>query len=437
MKEDLANYIKQNKLFAKQDKLLLAISAGADSVALSHLLKELGYNISLANCNFGLRNEQSDADEFFVAELAKKWNVNCFTKKFKTKAFAKQKKISIQMAARELRYNWFEQIRVENKFDFVVTAHHKDDDLETFFINLIRGTSIKGLLGISSKTAKVVRPLLFANKQEIRDYLQQNKIQFREDSSNKEEKYLRNKIRLKLMPLLQEMNPSISETIMNEKDYLSGVSEIYFSAIETASNRLVKQEKDFFTISIEQLKKLDVIEPYLYEFLKPFGFANVSDILQAIQGQSGKQFYSATHRLTIDRKQIIIQKNTENEKVSISIIKTDTQIEFPLKLKLEVSNNPSIKKDKNIAVFDYQKLQFPLILRRWEKGDFFTPIGMKGKKKLSDFFIDNKIPIPVKENIWVLSSATEIIWVVGHRIADKFKVVETTKKAYIAQLLKS
>ena len=179
-------------------------------------------------------------------------------------------------------------------------------------------------MGISSKTAKVVRPLLFANKQEIRDYLQQNKIQFREDSSNKEEKYLRNKIRLKLMPLLQEMNPSISETIMNEKDYLSGVSEIYFSAIETASNRLVKQEKDFFTISIEQLKKLDVIEPYLYEFLKPFGFANVSDILQAVQGQSGKQFYSATHRLTIDRKQIIIQKNTENEKVSISIIETDT-----------------------------------------------------------------------------------------------------------------
>lgn len=437
MKEDLANYIKQNKLFGKQDKLLLAISAGADSVALSHLLKELGYNISLVHCNFGLRNEQSDADEFFIAELAKKWDVNCFTKKFKTKAFAKQKKISIQMAARELRYNWFEQIRAENKFDFVVTAHHKDDDLETFFINLIRGTSIKGLLGISSKTAKVIRPLLFAKKQDIYDYLQQNKIQFREDGSNKEEKYLRNKIRLKLMPLLQEMNPSISETIMNEKDYLSGVSDIYFSAIETARSRVVKQEKDFFTISIEQLKKLDVIEPYFYEFLKPFGFANVSDILQAIQGQSGKQFYSATYRLTIDRKQIIIQKNTESEKVSISIIETDTQIEFPLKLKLEVSNNPTIKKDQNIAVFDYQKLQFPLILRRWEKGDFFTPIGMKGKKKLSDFFIDNKIPIPDKENIWVLTSATEIIWVLGHRIADKFKVVETTKKAYIAQLLKS
>lgn len=437
MKEDLATYIKQNKLFIKQDKLLLAISAGADSVALSHLLKKLGYNISLVHCNFGLRNEQSDADEFFVRKLAKKWDVNCFTKKFKTKAFAKEKKISIQMAARELRYNWFEQIRVEHKFDLVVTAHHKDDDLETFFINLIRGTSIKGLLGISSKTEKAVRPLLFAKKQEIYDYLQQNKIQFREDSSNKEEKYLRNKIRLKLMPLLQEMNPSISETIMNEKNYLSGVSEIYFSAIETARNRMVKQEKDFFTISIEQLKKLDVIEPYLYEFLKPFGFTNAPDILQAIQGQSGKQFYSGTHRLTIDRKQIIIQKNTKNEKVSISIIETDTQIEFPLKLKLEVSNNPTIKKDKNIAAFDYQKLQFPLILRRWEKGDFFTPIGMKGKKKLSDFFIDNKIPIPEKENIWVLCSSTEIIWVVGHRIADKFKLIETTKKAYIAQLLKS
>lgn len=436
MKERLVNYIRKNRLFDKKDKLLLAISAGADSVALSYLLKELNYNISLAHCNFNLRNDHSDADKIFVQALAKKWGINCFTKKFKTKKFAKQRKISIQMAARDLRYNWLEQIRKEKKFDFVLTAHHRDDDLETFFINLIRGTSIKGLLGVALKTEKVVRPLLFVKKQELYDYLEQNKIQFREDSSNKEEKYLRNKIRLKLIPLLEEMNPSISETIMNEKHYLSGVSAVYFSEISKKRNRIVKQEKDFFTISIEELKKLDVIDLYLYEFLKPFGFAKTADILRAISGQSGKQFYSATHRLTIDRKQIIIQKNPEKEKVAININESDTYIEFPVQLKLETSNNLTIKKDKNIAMFDYDKLQFPLLLRRWGKGDFFTPIGMKGKKKLSDFFIDNKIPIPEKENIWVLCTSDEIIWILGHRIADKFKVVETTKNAYIAKLLK-
>ena len=292
MKEKLVKYIKKNKLFGKQDKLLLAISAGADSVALSHLLKELNYNISFAHCNFGLRNEQSNRDELFVKSLAKKWGLTCFTKKFKTKEFAKQKKFSIQMAARDLRYNWFEQIRAEENFDFILTAHHKDDDLETFFINLIRGTSIKGLLGISSKKTKLVRPLLFAKKQEIYDYLKQNNIPFREDNTNKQETYLRNKIRLKLIPLLNEMNPSISETIMNEKNYLTGVSKIYFSAIKQERNRIVKQEKDFFTISIEKLKKLDVVELYLYEFLKPFGFSSITDILQAISRQSGKQFYS-------------------------------------------------------------------------------------------------------------------------------------------------
>ena len=437
MKEKLVKYIKKNKLFGKQDKLLLAISAGADSVALSYLLKELNYNISLAHCNFGLRNEQSNRDELFVKSLAKKWGIICFTKKFKTKEFAKQKKFSIQMAARDLRYNWFEQIRLEENFDFILTAHHKDDDLETFFINLIRGTSIKGLLGISSKKTKLVRPLLFAKKQEIYAYLKQNKIPFREDSSNKQETYLRNKIRLKLIPLLSEMNPSISETIMNEKNYLTGVSKIYFSAIKQQRNRIVKQEKDFFTISIEKLKKLDVVELYLYEFLKPFGFSSITDILQAISRQSGKQFYSKTHRLTIDRKQIIIQKKIENNKIAIKINASDNQIQFPLQLKLEISNNLIIKKDNNIAFFDYDKLAFPLLLRKWKKGDFFSPIGMNGKKKLSDFFIDNKTPIPEKENIWVLCSSDEIIWIVGYRIADKFKVIENTRKVYIAELLKN
>lgn len=436
MKEELANYIKQNKLFSKEDKLLIAISAGADSVALSHLLRQLNYNISLAHCNFCLRTKESDDDELFVEKLAKKWGIRYFTRKFKTEEFAKGNKMSIQMGARELRYNWFEQIREENDFDFILTAHHRNDDLETFFINLIRGTSIKGLLGIPQKKAKIVRPLLFAKKQEIYKFLQQNEIEFREDSSNKDEKYLRNKIRLKLIPLLQEMNPSIRETIIKEKEYLNTISHVYSSAIDKERSRIVKHEKDFLTISIDEIKKLDVPKIYLYEFLTPFGFSNVDDIVQAISGQSGKQFYSASHRLTIDRKKVIIQKKVEKENKAILIQVSDTQIKSPVQLIFNTTDNLTIQKNKNIAMLDFHKLQFPLFLRKWQKGDFFTPIGMKGKKKLSDFFIDNKISIPEKENIWVLCSFSEIIWVVGYRIADRFKVVETTKKAYIAQLLK-
>ena len=434
MKEKLDKYIKKNQLFNKQDKLLIAISSGLDSVALSYLLNKLKYKIYLAHCNFGLRDKQSDEDELFVKRLAIDWGVKCFVKKFNTKEFAQQNKISIQMAARNLRYNWFEKIRKENNFDFILTAHHRDDDIETFFINLIRGTSIKGMLGIPSKRERIIRPFLFAKKKEIYDFSQQNKIKFREDSSNKDEKYLRNKIRLKLIPLLKDMNPSISKIIKQEKEYLTSISQIYYSEVENKRTEIVKKEKDFFIISIEALKKLDAVKIYMYEFLKPFGFSNVYDIVQAISGQSGKQFFSASHRLTVDRKQLIIQKNTKNEKIELEIKESKKQLQFPLQLKFKTSSNPNIEKDKNIAVLDYHKLHFPLILRKWQEGDSFIPIGMKGEKKLSDFFIDNKIPIPDKEKIWVLCSSSEIVWVVGYRISENFKILETTKKAYIAQL---
>ena len=437
MKERLEKYIKKNHLFKLGNKLLLTISGGADSVALTYLLRELNYNFSLAHCNFGLRNKQSDKDEDFVKSLAKKLNVACFTKSFETKDFADENKISIQMAARDLRYNWFEQIRKENDFDFILTAHHRDDDMETFFINLLRGTSIKGMLGIHSKKGKVVRPFLFAQKQEIYNFLQKNKIEFREDNSNKEIKYLRNKIRLNLMPLLQEINPSISNTISQEMEYLSGVANIYFLEIETQKKRIIKKRKDFFTISIDALKKLNPLGTYLYEILKPFGFSNIDDIMLGISGQSGKQFFSATHRITIDRKQLIIQTISANKKTQIQINKNDKECFSPIHLAFSITENRSFKKDKNTAMLDYEKLQFPLVLRKWQKGDFFTPLGMKGKKKLSDFFVDNKISIPEKENIWVLCSSSEIIWVIGHRISEKGKISETTKKAYIVQLLKS
>ncbi len=437
MRERLDKYIKQHNLFSKGDKLILAISGGTDSVALAYLLKQLEYDFTMAHCNFGLRNKESDADEVFVKKLAKKLGVKCFTKSFETLKFATENKISIQMAARDLRYDWFENLRQKLRFDFILTAHHRDDDMETFFINLLRGTGIKGMLGIPQKKGSIVRPLLFTKKNEIYDFLKKNKIEYQEDSSNKDNKYLRNKIRLQLIPLLEQMNPSFKETLTKEMDYLSGISEVYFARIGSKKEQLLKQEMDYFTISIVELKKLNPLQTYLYELLNPFGFLNVQDICNALEVQPGKQFFSATHRITIDRKQLIIQAIQEVEKVELQIDESEKECFSPIHLGFTITENFNIQNDLTIAMLDYDKLEFPLILRKWKKGDFFFPLGMKGKKKLSDFFIDNKISIPEKEQIWVLCSTDEIIWVVGMRISERFKISEKTKKAYIVQLFKN
>ena len=437
MRERLDKYIKHHHLFSKGDKLILAISGGLDSVALAYLLKQLEYDFTMAHCNFGLRNKESDADEVFVKKLAKKLGVKCFTKSFETLKFATENKISIQMAARDLRYDWFENLRQKLRFDFILTAHHRDDDMETFFINLLRGTGIKGMLGVPQKKESIVRPLLFTKKNEIYEFLKKNKIEYREDSSNKDDKYLRNKIRLQLIPLLEQMNPSFKETLTKEMDYLSGISEVYFTQIGRKKEQLLKQEMDYFTISIAELKKLNPLQTYLYELLNPFGFLNVQDICNALETQPGKQFFSATHRITIDRKQLIIQAIQEVEKVELQIDESEKECFSPIHLGFTITENFNIQNDSTIAMLDYDKLEFPLFLRKWKKGDFFFPLGMKGKKKLSDFFIDNKISIPEKEQIWVLCSTDEIIWVVGMRISERFKISEKTKKAYIVQLFKN
>ena len=251
------------------------------------------------------------------------------------------------------------------------------------------------------------------------------------------QRILRNKIRLQLIPLLEQMNPSFKETLTKEMDYLSGISEVYFTQIGRKKEQLLKQEMDYFTISIAELKKLNPLQTYLYELMKPFGFLNVQDICNAFEAQPGKQFFSATHRITIDRKQLIIQAIQEVEKVELQIDENEKECFSPIHLGLTITENFNIQNDLTIAMLDYDKLEFPLILRKWEKGDFFFPLGMKGTKKLSDFFIDNKISIPEKEQIWVLCSTDEIIWVVGMRISERFKISEKTKKAYIVQLFKN
>ena len=435
MIKTIQQYIINKKLFSKENNLLLAISGGADSVCLFFALKELGYNVELAHCNFKLRGKESDEDEYFVRELANKYGVKYHVNSFETQKYASEQKISIQMAARDLRYKWFDELLAVNNLDFVITAHHKDDNVETFFINLIRGTGVNGLCGIKAKNKKIIRPLLEISRQEIESYLTKNKIKYRNDSSNSEVKYLRNKIRHQLMPLLKEMNPNIEQIITNEIFVLDGVSKVFQEQMTAIKERLLVQKEGIYKLNISELIELQHLEVILFEILKPFGFSEVDQIIKAINSQSGKQFFSDTYQLIIDREQIIISA-LENHQEDIEIREIEIEIKNPLSMKFAGSIDFSLNKNPNVAKLDFDKLSFPLKLRKWKNGDKFRPLGMRNFKKVSDFFIDEKYSILAKQKQWILCSEDDIVWIVGNRIDDRYKIETHTKKVYIAELLK-
>lgn len=443
-------YIKKEKLFSKTDKILLTVSGGIDSVVMCELFHTAGLKFGIAHCNFQLRADESDGDENFVEELAEKYGVQFHSVSFDTSTFAKKNKLSIQLAARKLRYEWFEEIRTQFDYSFIATAHHQDDSIETFFINLIRGTGIAGLHGILPKQNNIIRPLLFTNKEQIEIFAKKNKLKYREDSSNASDKYLRNKIRHKLIPLLKELNPDISQTISEDIQRLSGTEKIYKKEIENKRSKIVKEDKNGIQVSIKELKKLNPIEPYLFEFLYPLGFnsTTVDEIIESLNGQSGKQFFSATHRLIKDRDFLLVGRmesgerrveNGEKRKLDNTLLikKNQTKIildDYKLNIKTKLKTpNSVLRSPDSSANIDFDKLKFPLKIRKWEKGDTFYPLGMKGKKKLSDFFIDKKISISEKENTLLLTSKNEIVWVIGLRLDDRFKVTDKTKKIYFVE----
>lgn len=427
-------FIFNNSLFNTEGKLLVAISGGADSVSLLCVLHKLGYNVELAHCNFNLRGSESDEDEVFVKKLAEKFKVKLHIKSFETEKYATENKISTQMAARDLRYSWFNELLRENSLDFVAVGHHQNDDVETFFINLLRGSGIRGMLGISAKKNNIVRPLLSVKREDIEEYLQEIKQDFREDISNKSVKYLRNKIRLQVMPILTDINPKINQTISDEIEILDGVFQIFQQQINFKKLQLLISENGVFKVRISDLLKLKPLNVYLYEFLKPFGFTDIKKLIKALSSQSGKQFFSYTHQLVIDREFIFIEELSKSSEEHI-ISENQGMIDTPLSVSFKSSTNTEIPKYQNKIKLDYSKLKFPLILRKWKKGDKFMPLGMHQFKKLSDFFIDEKYSILDKQKQWLLCSANNIVWVVGVRIDDRFKIDKNTKKVYIAELL--
>ncbi len=449
-----STYIKKEKLFSKTDSILLTVSGGIDSIVLCELFHQAGLKFGIAHCNFQLRGGESDVDELFVEELAEKYEVQFHSVAFDTSAFAKKNKLSIQVAARQLRYQWFEEIRIQFDYKYIATAHHEDDSIETFFINLIRGTGISGLHGILPKQNNIIRPLLFTGKEQIELFAKKNKLKHREDSSNASDKYVRNKIRHQLIPLLKELNPNIHKTIAEDIQRLRDTEKVYKKAIADKRSKIITEDENGIRITIKELKKLKPLEAYLFEFLYPLGFnsATVNEIIGSLNRQSGKQFYSPTHRLIKDRDFLLVgsrksgegsqekeekkgRKEKQNKSFQIKKNQTKLLLEgatFHFKV-LAKTPNTQLRSPNYIGNIDFNKLKFPLEIRKWEKGDAFYPLGMKGKKKLSDFFIDKKISILEKENTLLLLSDNQIVWVIGLRLDDRFKVTDKTKKIYSIQ----
>ncbi|WP_299063520.1 tRNA lysidine(34) synthetase TilS [uncultured Polaribacter sp.] len=423
MLQKLSNHINQNLPFLKDKKLLIAISGGVDSVVLTHLLSTLNFNISLAHCNFNLRGKESDLDETFVKELGKKLNIETFTIHFKTEEIAYKNKQSTQIAARELRYNWFQELIKAHNFEFVLTAHHADDNLETFLINLTRGTGLEGLTGIPEINGHIVRPLLKFSRVEIINFAKENSIVWRKDKSNASTKYVRNKIRHQIVPVLKEINPNLLETFANTSTYLKESQAIIEDKIEEVSSKIISKEKDFLKFKVDDILKLSNPKAYLYQLLKAYHFTEFNDVYNLLSAQSGKQVFSKTHILLKDREFLILSKNIASNTIEAFLIEENQiKITKPINLTIEEVQEKSTENKQTIYV-DKKHLIFPLKLRKWQNGDFFYPTGMRGKKKLSKYFKDEKISVLEKQNTWLLCNKNDaIIWVIGYRQDNRFEV---------------
>lgn len=415
------------QLFGANDRILLAVSGGIDSVVMAHLFAYAGFKIGIAHCNFQLRENDADLDAAFVSELASHLKVPFHQVKFKTAAYAEEKKISIQMAARDLRYSWLRKIKEEFNYSYIAVAHHKNDTVETVLINMLRGTGIAGLHGILPKRDDIIRPLLYLTREDIEHVANVCNISYREDLSNRSSKYLRNKLRNEVIPILKEINPDLEQTFSQTIEYVKESEELVNLYLEEKRTELFHERQSELLINIEKLNEQKHIQALLFGLLKPYNFSatTVAEIIGALNGQPGKQFLSSSHKIVKDRKYLILSSLSEREgTITMESLFTE---------RIEPNKSFGIPFSNKIGCFDYEKLRLPLEVRTWQPGDSFIPLGMKSKKKLSDFLIDLKIPLNEKEKVKVVLSGSEIIWVAGYRINDKYKITPETKKIYILE----
>ncbi len=427
MLEKLQNHLNFNFPFLTGKKLLLAISGGLDSMVLLHLFQQIKFPIAVAHCNFQLRGLESFEDQKFVQDYAERNSIPCYSTIFDTNAFAEDYQISIQMAARELRYNWFYELLEDEKYDYIITAHHADDNLETFLINLTRGTGIEGLSGIPSVNDKVVRPLLNFSRDEIHDYAKKNEVLWREDSSNATTKYLRNKIRHELVPILKEINPEFLSSFQKTQSYLQEAQQMVEDASTLVYQQVAREINDEIHFDLQKLQQLPNYYSYLYHWLKDYGFSDWTAIHDLAESQPGKQVFSSAFRLLKDRSTLILSPNTEQFEGNFYIEKGQLEVKIPLNMTL--CKVPDISTASNSSIFvDEDKLVFPLQIRKWREGDFFQPFGMNGQtKKVSKLFKDGKLSLFEKEAVWLLCSNHQIVWVIGIRADERFKIEDSTK----------
>ncbi len=432
------NFIAEKQLFDKKDRILLAVSGGKDSVLMLHLFKLMGIDCGVAHVNFALREEESRRDEDFVRRLSSTLNLPFYVTKFDTKKYAQTNKISTQMAARDLRYSWFEQIRMEQNFDFIALAQHKNDVVETMLINLIRGTGLRGLHGILPKKNKLIRPLLFLTRAEINNIVGENELSYVEDSSNLSIDYTRNKLRLEVIPLLKKINPHLESTFIENAAHFAEAEYFLNFEVDKIRKEVVEETKDGLLFSLERIKRLNPISLLLFELLKPYDFSAsvVEEILAALNGLSGKHFFSVSHRAIIDRKHLIVT-SLQTGIVKTQPIYPDTETlqfgNYQLCFSYKIENG--FEQDRCKAFTDAEKLVYPLQVRVWQAADKFIPLGMKNFKKLSDFFIDEKIALHVKERTpLIINGNGDIVWVVGMRQDNRYKVSASTKKVAIFEI---
>ena len=431
MREQFLEHIHRNTLCSVSDRILLTVSGGLDSMVMLHLFGSNGFHVSVAHCNFQLRGKESDGDEDFVAARCKHLSIPFHSKRFETNNYATQNNISTQMAARELRYAWFAELQQKEKLDLVATAHHLNDSIETVLFNLVNGRGADGLTGIAVRNGKIIRPLLFASRKEIEQYAALNGITWREDDSNQHDDYKRNFIRHRVIPKLKEVNPNLEQSVLQSMEKTRGIIELKELGVSGFKSNYVIEQGKRTAINKEAILQLSYPAGVLYELIKAGGFSldHCNQIIPGLKGQSGKKFLSPTHQLIIDREELIITPHADFYK-EVTITKEQTESSLgPWNLEIEETSDLTLSNNPFQVLLDADKVKYPLSWRPWKEGDFFYPLGMEQRKKISDFLIDQKVPLSEKSTVTVIESEGEIIWVVGYRISNRFKIASETKKA--------
>ena len=436
----ISNY-KNLALFSKKDRLLVAVSGGMDSMVLTDLLLKAGLSFSIAHCNFKLRGEESNDDANFVSAYAGKSGLEYLQEDFDTAIFASANKMGTQEAARALRYRWFETLLTEKKFSCLLTAHHQDDNLETILMNFFKGTGINGLKGILPKNGRIIRPLLFAERKDIVEYAKTHQVIYREDSSNSSNKYSRNFFRNELIPGIEKIFPQVKENLKQNASRFRGINEIYNEAISKYKASILEKSGEEYFIPVLKLQKTTAYETIFFEILSGFGFraGQLPEAVKLLRSESGKYIFSSTHRLLKNRKWLIISPLRKEDTSLFILEEGDSRMQLP-GFNLQTSIIPvtgKISADPAVALIDHGLVTFPLIIRKWKQADYFYPLGMQRKKKLSRFFIDNKMSLLEKESTWIIESNKKIIWIIGKRIDDRFKITHKTKQVLHLRYLSS